>query len=358
MDRTVENGRQEASEGANATGKKPFFSIIIPVYNVAPYLRECLDSVLAQTFPDWEAICVDDGSSDGSGAILDEYAAKDVRFRVIHQHNRGVGAARNAGLDAAKGGWVLFLDGDDLWHQELLGVVSRMIAKYPSEKLFRFGMEQFEGATWLGSVSEVYACGRIDITTSITMHDFRDFYFICFVYKRELFDGLRFPRYIRGEDRCVINQIQLQLVDSIVYTPGLFYGYRKRMGSAVNSVPTLQVLQDEMDHRLDIMMMIDNSDKMVRYAGDAWLEGYFTQSMYLIARTRKSDRAEAIRIWRETLYRLLRCKDLSAYGRFVAWSCSRLRCGVWDTLVCYIIPRLLDGVSPIRWLIRKIRNGR
>jgi len=72
----------------------PFFSIIIPVYNVAPYLRECLDSVLAQTFTDWEAICVDDGSTDGSGAILDEYAAKEPRIKVIHPKNAGVGAAR------------------------------------------------------------------------------------------------------------------------------------------------------------------------------------------------------------------------------------------------------------------------
>ena len=67
----------------------PKFSIIIPVYNVAPYLRECFDSVLAQTFTNWEAICVDDGSTDGSGEILDEYAARDGRFRVIHQKNAG-----------------------------------------------------------------------------------------------------------------------------------------------------------------------------------------------------------------------------------------------------------------------------
>ena len=91
----------------------PFFSIIIPVYNVAPYLRECLDSVLAQTFTDWEAICVDDGSSDGSGAILDEYVAKDKRFKVIHQKNAGVSAARNVALDAAKGEVVCFCDADD-----------------------------------------------------------------------------------------------------------------------------------------------------------------------------------------------------------------------------------------------------
>lgn len=92
----------------------PFFSIIIPVYNIAPYLRECLDSVLAQTFPDWEAICVDDGSTDGSGAILDEYAKKDSRFRVIHQPNAGVSVARNMALDTARGKWFVFLDGDDI----------------------------------------------------------------------------------------------------------------------------------------------------------------------------------------------------------------------------------------------------
>lgn len=92
----------------------PKFSIIIPVYNVAPYLRECLDSVLAQTFTDWEAICVDDGSSDGSGSILDEYKVRDNRFRVIHQKNAGVCSARNVGLKMATGRWICFVDADDV----------------------------------------------------------------------------------------------------------------------------------------------------------------------------------------------------------------------------------------------------
>lgn len=88
-------------------------SIIIPVYNVAPYLRECLDSVLAQTYTDWEAICVDDGSTDGSGAILDEYAARDSRFRVIHQMNSGVAIARSVGIAEARGEYVGWVDSDD-----------------------------------------------------------------------------------------------------------------------------------------------------------------------------------------------------------------------------------------------------
>ena len=118
----------------------PFFSIIIPVYNVAPYLRECLDSVLAQTFTDWEAICVDDGSTDGSGAILDEYAAKDSRFRVFHQSNAGVSAARNRGLDEAKGEWIWFVDSDDKIKPYAL---ERFFGYEPKADIVFFSMELF-----------------------------------------------------------------------------------------------------------------------------------------------------------------------------------------------------------------------
>lgn len=89
------------------------FSIIIPVYNVQGYLCECLDSVLAQTCTDWEACCVDDGSRDGSGVLLDEYARRETCFKVIHQPNAGSSAARNRGLDQVSGEWVWFVDADD-----------------------------------------------------------------------------------------------------------------------------------------------------------------------------------------------------------------------------------------------------
>ena len=92
---------------------KIFISIIVPVYNVEKYLRECLDSISQLKTVTWEAILVDDGSTDTSGKICDEYAKQDSRFRVIHQKNAGVSAARNAGLDAAKGDWIWFVDSDD-----------------------------------------------------------------------------------------------------------------------------------------------------------------------------------------------------------------------------------------------------
>ncbi|MEG3030397.1 MAG: glycosyltransferase family A protein [Oscillospiraceae bacterium] len=91
----------------------PFFSIIIPVYNVEKYLRYCMESILSQQFTDYEVILVDDGSTDKSGGMCDEYAAQDSRVRAIHQQNKGLGGARNTGILNAQGEWILFLDSDD-----------------------------------------------------------------------------------------------------------------------------------------------------------------------------------------------------------------------------------------------------
>lgn len=92
---------------------KPLISVIVPVYNVQKYLPMCLDSVLAQTFKDFELICVDDGSTDESFKILQEYAAKDKRIKVIHQENQGVSTARNKAMENVTGQYITFMDSDD-----------------------------------------------------------------------------------------------------------------------------------------------------------------------------------------------------------------------------------------------------
>lgn len=92
-----------------------FFSVIVPVYNVEKYLKECVDSVLAQTFEDFELILVDDGSKDNSGAICDEYAQKDSRVKVIHKENGGQSTARNMGIKASSGQYAIFIDSDDIF---------------------------------------------------------------------------------------------------------------------------------------------------------------------------------------------------------------------------------------------------
>ena len=95
-------------------------SVIMPVYNVEDYLEQCLDSVLAQTLREIEVICVDDGSTDGSGVILEKYQEKDERIRVFHQKNQFAGCARNLGLKHASGKYVIFWDSDDFFELPML----------------------------------------------------------------------------------------------------------------------------------------------------------------------------------------------------------------------------------------------
>lgn len=108
----------------------PLISIIVPVYNVEKYLRPCLDSILSQTYTNWEAILVDDGSKDNSGMICDEYAQKDSRFIVVHKENAGVAQARITGFENSKGELITFVDADDYVASEYIEKLSAPIITY------------------------------------------------------------------------------------------------------------------------------------------------------------------------------------------------------------------------------------
>lgn len=108
-------------------------SVIVPVYKVEPYLRKCVDSILAQTYTNLEVILVDDGSPDNCGAICDEYAAKDVRVKVIHKENGGQGSARNRGLDIATGKYIAFVDSDDWIDPDMYESLRNLLLQYDAE---------------------------------------------------------------------------------------------------------------------------------------------------------------------------------------------------------------------------------
>ena len=105
-------------------------SVVVPVYNMESYLCKCLDSIHAQTYPDFELLLVDDGSTDASPSICDSFALKDDRVRVIHKKNGGVSSARNCGLDAAKGELISFVDNDDLLYPDFLDTMVNSIGNY------------------------------------------------------------------------------------------------------------------------------------------------------------------------------------------------------------------------------------
>ena len=111
----------------------PYFSVIIPACDTARFLDRCLRSLQEQTFPDWEALCVDDGSSDGTGALMDRYAAEDGRFHVLHQAHAGVCVARNEALKRAKGSYIVCLDSDDFLHPRMMEICRDLLERDGSD---------------------------------------------------------------------------------------------------------------------------------------------------------------------------------------------------------------------------------
>ncbi|HMR45781.1 MAG TPA: glycosyltransferase family 2 protein [Bacteroidia bacterium] len=114
------------------TDKKPFFSVIMPVYNRADLVKDSIASVLSQRFDDFELICIDDGSTDNTLLVLKEIAKKDKRIKLISHQNRGRCAARNEGINAAYGEWIAFLDSDDFYLENHLSIMYQLIQKFPS----------------------------------------------------------------------------------------------------------------------------------------------------------------------------------------------------------------------------------
>ena len=114
-------------------------SVVIPLYNKEKSVRATLESVRAQSYKDWECIVVDDGSTDNSREVVEQFKIEDLRFKILSQENSGVSAARNAGIMAAKGEYVAFLDGDDIWDKDYLKAMVGLIEEYPGKSVYGLG---------------------------------------------------------------------------------------------------------------------------------------------------------------------------------------------------------------------------
>ena len=220
-------------------------SVIVPVYNVEPYLRKCLDSIVNQTYRDLEILVIDDGSTDGSGKICDEYAEKDERVKVFHTKNRGLSCARNLGLDEAKGERIGFVDSDD-WIEpntvetlvkaalrtkadvvtmkacmEFVGKTSNLRAGKKRSRVYRGGdksADTFQGDDILAA----YAGGLLGNAAWNKL------------YRAECFRDLRFPYGHNYEDVVVAWKLMKGLAENggvVAALPEVLYHFRARKSS-------------------------------------------------------------------------------------------------------------------------------
>lgn len=204
------------------------FSIIIPCYNIEDFIGECLDSILSQKYSAWECICIDDGSTDGTGAILDSYAKNDDRFIVVHQANGGVSAARNRGLELCSGEYVCFVDGDDTVKSDWLGNYNIIFEKYNVD-LIRIAVSNAKTEQNVNVIKD--SAGVLSWGWKhIPMAGFPWLYSV----KSDLAKKVRFPLRVEYAEDSLYALCLLRLLHTIAYTNYAGYIYRLRGGSAIS----------------------------------------------------------------------------------------------------------------------------
>ncbi|HFI0231526.1 TPA: glycosyltransferase family 2 protein [Streptococcus suis] len=219
-------------------------SFIVPVYNAQAYLEQCLQSILEQTYSHWEAILIDDGSTDQSASICDSYVARDHRFQVIHKENGGVSDARNTGLEYAKGAYITFLDADDAVREDFLEDCLQTATQYEVDIVIgHFFIWDERNHTFYYFVDQE----QKDQTEFLTTQEALDrqiiwknlntapFVIPCGkLFKASLFDTVRFPKNKRYEDEYTLHKTFLK-AKKIALINKEFYMYRRHGQSFMTS---------------------------------------------------------------------------------------------------------------------------
>lgn len=221
-------------------GQEDLISVIVPVYNVEDYLPRCLDCIAGQTYRNLDIILVDDGSTDSSGAICDEFAVKDRRARVIHQPNKGLWAARNAGHDVARGDYLFFPDSDDYFHLETLRILYDAINCGNKYNLAICRMTKTETVDVdISSEIQVFLTekNRDELYDNLFRESSEDQFSIFMwnkLFRRSLIEDFRSNDYIRTQDKDYMIRLFLK-TDKAILVENRLYCWFQRPDSLIHS---------------------------------------------------------------------------------------------------------------------------
>ncbi len=223
-------------------------SVIVPVYNVERYLKRCVDSILNQTYKNLEIILVDDGSTDRSGDICDEYKKIDYRIKVIHQTNRGLSGARNSGIDIAGGKYIGCVDSDDYIHPQMYEKLHELILSTKADMAVCGYRQIYDESFRLYPVGDA----NIEVHTGFEamenlFHEpFEQIYWVEAwnkLYSRWIFDTIRYPEGVNFEDNYIFHRI-LDLVNTVSYTHEKLLYYFQRTDSIVRENYSLKKMDE------------------------------------------------------------------------------------------------------------------
>ena len=227
---------------------KKVISIIVPVYNSSRYLSRCVDCIFRQTYTDWELICVDDGSTDGSGEICDGVAEINKPIvHVIHQHNQGASVARKVGIEHSRGEWLTFVDSDDIVEDDYLERLYNALTQYGVKIAACDQIKHQEGKDLIVDKS-----GDVTLLDDIALHNrFFKYQFWGLggkLYHKSVFDGIYFPQYTINEDYVVMAQL-FDRYKQMAYLPMGLYHYMTH-GDSLSHQKLSQRLFDEYYNKL------------------------------------------------------------------------------------------------------------
>ncbi len=198
-------------------------SIIVPVYNSSNFLRRCVSCIFNQTYKNWELILIDDGSTDGSAVICDEYTKEDERVKVIHQQNTGASFARKSGIDAAKGEYLTFVDSDDIVEDDYLERLYKAMNQYGVKIAACDQIKHQEGTDLIVDKSgEVMLLDNKAIHARFFKYQFWGFWGK--IYHKSVFEGIYFPNFTINEDYVVMAQL-FDKYKQMAYVPMGLYHY-------------------------------------------------------------------------------------------------------------------------------------
>lgn len=208
-------------------------SVIIPVYNTEPYINCCLERIAHQSYTNFECIIINDGSTDKSGEICDQFASADQRFKVIHQQNQGLSAARNKGIELAQGEYVCFCDSDDWYHPQYLELLCDALNSHPEASF----VLTHRKIVYSYEVTETIKDPNVKILThsDIFRHMFSDFQYAsanCKLIRRSAIEGIRFKD--TATEDIDFNMRLYQRVKEFVIVPHVLYFYLQRPGSILH----------------------------------------------------------------------------------------------------------------------------
>ena len=215
----------------------PLISVIVPVYNVEQYLDQCMHSIVAQSYRHLEILVVDDGSTDGSGAMCDQWAARDSRVRVFHQPNGGLSAARNTALDAMTGQLVVMADSDDVLHPQFIATLLAVMQRHDAD-IAVGGYQPFYGERMefpaLTGTDKVVTYDRREALQAILYQRGLTHSAWGRIYRASLFEGIRYPVGSIYEDLAIIYPL-IRKCRRVAAIGTVLYGYRQRQDSIIGA---------------------------------------------------------------------------------------------------------------------------